>query len=367
MPGWQNQKRGRDCLDAGKGSVMNKFRIIQVGSSGWGESWLQFIHESPDWELAGLVSRGGDQLRAAQEKWNIPAQRVFDSLEKALAAPGDVVLIAAPHHLHVPMARQALAAGRNVLIEKPLSDNFDEARALADFARGCKGRAWVSQNYRYREGLWRLHRSLAEGRLGRLISIRLNFRRAGKNKPGPWAQEWRRQQWSFLLNELVIHHFDMCRFLSGNDAEWIFCDAWKHPWNESAGPESAAAVIRFNDGWTLDFDGHARTIGGPTTEFGGDWLVQTDHGCALWNGGDVEWSPVQGEESELADAEGFPGFDRAGVLNELAAAIQGKPTRVLPTLEDNLRSLAMVFAAIHSAQEGRVVKMSELLTPPGSM
>ncbi len=335
--------------------------IIQVGSSGWGASWLEFIHESEDWELSGLVSRGGENLRQAREKWDIPADRCFTSLEEALEGPGDVVVVAAPHHLHVPMARQALEAGRHALIEKPLSDDFEAARGLAEYAAGCDSRAWVSQNFRYREGLWQLHRSLVQGNLGRLLSVRLNFRRGGRQKPGPWSQQWRKRQWSFLLNELVIHHFDMCRFLSGADAEWVFCHGWQQPWYEAQGPENVAAVVHFENGWVLDFDGDARTVGGPTTEFSGDWIVQTDRGCAVWTGEDVQWQPAEDESAELADKGGFPGFDRAGVLNELAAAVEGRPTAVLPTVQNNLRSLAMVFAAIQSTRERRPVELTELL------
>ena len=340
---------------------MEKRGIIQVGSSGWGASWLEFIHEAEDWELSALVSRGGENLREAQEKWDIPDERCFTSLEEALDGPGEVVVVAAPHHLHVPMARQALEAGKHALIEKPLSDDLREAKGLAEYAAGCDRRAWVSQNFRYREGLWQLHRSLAEGNLGSLLSVRLNFRRGGPQKPGPWSQGWRKEQWSFLLNELVIHHFDMCRFMSGSDAEWLFCHGWEQPWYESRGPESAAVVVSFEDDWVLDFDGHARTVCGPTTEFSGDWVVQTDRGCAVWTGEDVEWQPAEDEDAELAPADGFPGFDRAGVLNELARAVRGEPTAVLPTVEDNLKSLAMVFAAIQSTRECRPVQIAELL------
>lgn len=340
---------------------MAKHQIIQVGSGGWGQSWLEFIHNSEQWELAGLVSRGGENLRKAQEQWDIPDERCFPSLEQALEEPGEVVLITAPHHLHVSMAKKALQAGRHALIEKPLSDDFEDAKAFGKLLEENGQQAWVSQNFRFREGLWQLHRSLAEGTIGDLLSIRLNFRRGGNRKPSPWSQQWRLEQWSFLMNELIIHHFDMCRFVTGRDAEWVFCHGWTPPWIETPGPESCAAVIGLEGGKTLEFSGRSRSLCGPTTEFDGDWLLQTDRGCAVWCGGAAEWDLAEGEQGSLCTVEGFPGFDRGGVLTDLAAALEGRSPAILPTVQDNLKSLAMVFAAIRSTQEHRVVELAEFL------
>jgi len=75
----------------------------------------------------------------------------------------------------------------------------------------------------------------------------------------------------------------------------------------------------------------------------------------------VEWELGDGETGELLGEEGLPGFDRAGVLNDLAVAIEGQVPSALPTVADNLKSLAMVFAAIRSVKEGRRVELSELL------
>ena len=336
--------------------------IIQVGAGNWGRSWLKFIDEAAGWDLAALVSRGGENLAKARSEHEIPDDRVFGTLDEALNADGGVVLITAHHALHVPLALKALDAGKHVLIEKPLSDDFDEARKLAEAVADSGRGGWVSQNFRFREGLWRMRSSLAEGTLGKLLHIRLNFRKGGTNKGGPWAQEWRQKQWSFLFNEIIIHHLDMCRFLTGQDAAWISCHGWKPPWCESEGPECASVAVGLADGASMDYCGQTKALCGPQTEFDGDWVLQTDRGCATWGGGDVEWELGDGETGELLGDEGFPGFDRAGVLNDLAVAIEGQTPSALPTVTDNLKSLAMVFAAVRSVKEGRRVELSELIS-----
>jgi len=339
---------------------MNR-RIIQVGAGNWGQSWLQFVHDSKDWELAALVSRGGENLAKAKQKWSIPDDRIFSTLGEAIrATPSDAVLVTAYHALHVPLAIEALEAGRHVLVEKPLSDDFAQARNLVDVASRSGCGAWVCQNFRFREGIWRLRRSLTQGELGRLLALRVLFRRSTPAKPNPWPQEWRRRQWSFLLNEITIHHFDMCRFVTGRDAEWVWCHGWALPWNPD-GPESVSAVVGLRDGPIMDYSGRIRALAGPNTLFDGDWLIETDRGCASWAGQEPAWEPGKGEAGALLDAKGFPGFDRGGVLTELAGAIEGRTPAILPTAEDNLKSLAMVFAAIRSSREGRKVELREIL------
>ncbi|MCX7016574.1 MAG: Gfo/Idh/MocA family oxidoreductase [Candidatus Sumerlaeota bacterium] len=335
--------------------------IILVGAGNWGRSWLPFIQESQGWELAALVSRGGENLKMAREKFSIPAEKCVATLDDALKGPAEVVLITAPHQYHVPMAVEAMRAGRHALIEKPLSDDFDAARQLVEFAERSAQKAWVVQNFRFRPGLWRLHRSIAAGTLGRLQSIRLLFRIGSKKKAGAPPQEWRRAQWSFLLNEIIIHHFDMARFVAGQDAEWVWCHGWKPSWITTDGPEAASATVGFRGGAVLEFSGRCKALCGPATKFDGQWIVETDRGAASYNGDTVEWDGADGESAELLDDAGFPGFDRGGVLNDLTAALDGRPTAALPTARDNLRSFAMVCAAIRSVKERRRVELAEFL------
>ena len=99
-------------------------KIIQVGSSGWAAGWLEYIHNDPDCELAALVSRGGPNLEAAKEKWGIPDEVCCTDYDEALKREADLVIVALPHKFHIPYAKKAVEAGKNVLIEKPLTDNI---------------------------------------------------------------------------------------------------------------------------------------------------------------------------------------------------------------------------------------------------
>jgi len=83
-----------------------------------------------DHRIVAVGSRDGARAEEFAARFGIP--RAFSGYEAAVAAPGvDAVYIAAPHTLHLPLARIAFAVGRHALIEKPLAATAADARAIA--------------------------------------------------------------------------------------------------------------------------------------------------------------------------------------------------------------------------------------------
>lgn len=331
---------------------MKPLKMIQVGSGGWGKSWLKFLHDSPDWKLAALVSRGGENLEQARSQWNLSDDVCFSDLDAALATPADAVLVTVPHHLHVPVARKALEAGKHVLCEKPFSDDFDAAVDLVSFAESTQLQLAVSQNFRYRLGLWQL-KALSES-LGSVDSLRIELYQPQGRLPG-----WRADQVSTLALEIMIHHVDMARFLLGANAEQVFCKAWNPSWSESKGPANATAIIEFNTGAVLSYVGSWATRG-KRSGWEGQWRVQFENGAATWNGDAPETENADGEILSPPVVNAFPGQDRNGLLIDFAKSIRQESP--FPTHgKDNLQSLAIIFAAITSFRENRPVSIQELL------
>ncbi len=205
-------------------------KIIQVGSSGWAAGWLEYIHNDPDCELAALVSRGGPNLEAAKEKWGIPDEVCCTDYDEALKREADLVIVALPHKFHIPYAKKAVEAGKNVLIEKPLTDNIQEAEEFLKFMKGRNERAFVSQNYRFRPQLWQMKASFGDDGIGRPAWANVVFRHGVTNRKNSektaWQRkDWRREQTSLLMLEVAIHHFDMLRFISGSDVKCVYARA----------------------------------------------------------------------------------------------------------------------------------------------
>lgn len=107
----------------------------------------------------------------------IPAEKAFASGEdlfRAAAKIADAVIIAAPEELHVPQAKAALALGYDVLLEKPLAARVEDCRALAEEAAKNHRLLMVCHPLRHAPFFLTIKQLLAEGRIGRLISIQYN-------------------------------------------------------------------------------------------------------------------------------------------------------------------------------------------------
>lgn len=340
-------------------------KIIQVGSSGWAAGWLEYIHNDPDCELAALVSRGGPNLEAAKAKWGIPDEVCCTDYDEALKREADLVIVALPHKFHVDYARKAVLAGKNVLIEKPLCDNLDEAKEFVAFMEGRSERAWVSQNYRFRPQLWQMKASLGDAGIGNPAWANVVFRHGVTNEKNSERTAWMRKDWrqaqtSLLMLEVAIHHFDMMRFISGSNVKNVYARGWNPEWSDINGVGSAFVMLEFENGFKVNYSVTEKSIGFPTG-YQCDWIFQTDRGCVKWENDEPNKLDMSiGDDGQLSADFYFPGKDRGGVLRDVAGQIQGKAGCV-PSVADNIYSLAVSFAVLKSIEEGRTVELSEVL------
>jgi predicted dehydrogenase len=330
---------------------------LQIGTAGWASSWVPFYERSGAWRLGGVVSRSPEALESFHQKHGRDIRGYTDYAE-ALKGDYDAVIISAPHHAHVPLAIQALAAGKPVLVEKPISDSLASALELARVARQTSGLVMVSQNFRYREPLWQLRATCRE--LGAISALRVEM----VQEYAPYLiNVARKNRVSSLLEEVFIHQADQARFIVGANPARVFTQAWRDHWDESGQANNADVLVEFTNGTRLNYHGSWSSRGAKTT-WAGTWRVRAEHGTIDWDGseqGGITLHPQKDVVVKLQDPVGFPGFDRIGVLREFSAAIDERRQPAC-NLEDNLWSFGMVAAAVMSLEQRRPIEMAELLT-----
>jgi len=102
---------------------------VVVGYGYWGPNIVRNVIERPEFELVALCER--DQARIAEFEKRTPGYPCLKKFEEALADPAvEAVAIATPPHTHYSLVRQALEAGKQVLVEKPLARTAGEAAEL---------------------------------------------------------------------------------------------------------------------------------------------------------------------------------------------------------------------------------------------
>jgi predicted dehydrogenase len=331
--------------------------IVQVGAGKWGRSWAELVHGARGFRLAALVDEVADVRGWAATELGVPAVR---RLGQALAATdAQAVLLVSPPSTHRRLAEEALAAGRHVLSEKPFALRLEDARAVVEAARRADRHVMVAQNYRFRRQSRALQALVATGALGRLLGIRVACRRDLRNA---WIspRDWRGRMAHPYLLDMSIHHVDMLRQITGREIAEVDARAWRVPDSPFRSEPTVEALLTLDDGTPVAYEG---TWAAPTreTSWNGDWELVGDKARATWAGGvknalrGTVTLERYGSRAQRVALPLVPALDRLGVLHELRRAIaQGTPPET--SLEDNLKSLAVVFAIARSTETREPVR-----------
>src|SRR5690348_4265442 len=156
----------RRAISAGE---LKRTLMIEIGLVGFGLAGRAFhapvICAVPGLHLAAILQRSGNE---AAEKY--PHVRIVRSLDELLAmAEIRLVVIATPNDTHYSLARQCLAAGRDVVVDKPFATTLEEAKSLVQFAKDSGRMITVYQNRRYDGDFQAIRKLVADGTLGRIV------------------------------------------------------------------------------------------------------------------------------------------------------------------------------------------------------
>ena len=341
-------------------------RLIQVGLGWWGWNWaFEITRQVPGVEPVAWVDLDPAVRAREIERVGLPPERVFATLEEACrAVEADAALLVVPLAAHRALTEAAIGAGLHVLVEKPFTETLADARDLARLA-AARGRVlMVSQNYRWFPALRHARSLLHDGAIGQLTVATLDFAMLY----GPGYRYFFLDQ--PLLSDMAIHHFDALRYLLQDEPVEVACWSWNEPGSPFTGNPAALAVIRFAKGTLVSYRG-SWIARGPQTDYGGSWRLEGSTGALQFSfrgPGDLReladrltlW---RGGRQEPVTLPGLALKDRKGVLATFADWIaQGQMPEDASSAEDNLMSLALMFAAIRSARTGgAAVKVRDML------
>lgn len=226
--------------------------MFGVGVIGLGMAVTPHMLALRDLAAAGRVRLiGGFAPTAAHraafaERWHAPT---FDSQADLLAAPGlDLVLILTPPGTHLPVAAAVAAAGRHMIVEKPVEITAARGAALADVAEGAGLRCAICLQHRFRPGALRLKAALDAGALGRLLSASASIR--WWRDAAYFAEAGRgmraRDGGGVLLTQ-AIHTLDLLLHLAG-PVEAVRGFAMTSPLRAIDTEDVVAAALRFRNG-----------------------------------------------------------------------------------------------------------------------
>ena len=301
--------------------------------------------------IAGLFDL--DHARAERVAGEFGVERVFASLDEAVAVPDDVIDLATPPAAHLDVLRK-LPDGAAALVQKPMGRDLGEATAILELARAKKLEAAVNFQLRFSPMMLAVQDAVARGLLGRLVDIEVHLA-----IDTPW------HLFAFLKGmprvEIAvhsIHYLDLIRAFLG-DPQGVHAKTIGHPSSDMAQTRTSAildygdtvrctlslnhnhAFGRRNQVAEFRFDG---TEGGAHVKLG--LLLDYPNGepDEVWikAKGESEWVRVPLKGGWFPDA--FVG--RMANLQRFAA---GEDTELVASLEDAWSTMALVEAAFASS------------------
>lgn len=329
-------------------------RTVLVGCGGITRAWLDHVTTRDDVELVGLVDIDPAQAQRVQAAYGLETAQIGSDLTAMLdALRPDVVFDCTIPPAHADVAVTALAHGCHVLGEKPMATSLADARRICDAAAAAGKLHAVIQNRRYLDGIVHYRDLVHSGRIGALTTLNADF------YLGPHFGGFREEMEHVLLIDMAIHSLDQARFISGADPVSVYCHEWNPPGSWYAHGASAMAIFEMTNGIVFNYRGSWCAQGKPTN-WACDWRAIGTRGTALWDGetgiaGDVVTGTdgffYATEALEIEPPPPLPYGGHAGVINEFIEAVKsgGMPQTVGA---DNIKSLAMVYAAIESAAQG---------------
>ena len=183
-------------------------RIGVIGAGIMGSGHALYISESVKGaRVAGIYDANTTVARKVASKVKKIgglSVTVYDSIQSMLSAKEiTAIIIASPDNLHAEHLSMAIAAGKDVLCEKPLASNDSDAKKVAQTANKSKSIVGIGFMRRFDPAYLELKRVIRSGKYGKVLQIRCTSR----NVSSPTATT------AMLLTNVAVHEVDIIRWL----------------------------------------------------------------------------------------------------------------------------------------------------------
>ncbi len=323
-----------------------------IGCGGITQSHLQAYRQG-GFPVVALCNRTVAKAEARRAEFFPEAMVTADWRELLERADIRVVDIATPPETRAPLVEAALRAGKHVLSQKPFALDMDAARHLVGLAEQLGLQLAVNQNGRWAPHFSWMREALRAGLIGEVSSVDFAVH---------WDHHWVlgtpfEEMRHLVLFDFGIHWFDLAAsFFGARPARRVYAAAVRSRGQRARPPFVAHACVEFDEGQaTLVFNADTAfgqedrtTIVGSagTLRSVGPGLMQQR--LTLHTAGGIAEPVLQGSW--------FPeGFQ--GAMAELLCAIE-ENREPLNSARGNLRSLAISFAALQSADRGEAIALS---------
>ncbi|KAF9278445.1 hypothetical protein BGZ68_008580 [Mortierella alpina] len=331
-------------------SSVSDSKPINVGVIGFGMSAQVFhgplITSTQGLNLAAFVNRSGPSLKISSK---YPKATVHQSHEQLFQDPAiDLVVITTPNTLHFELARQALEAGKHVVVEKPFTVTFEEGIQLARLAKQRSLILSVFQNRRWDADFLTVQKLVQsqQSTLGRIVSFESRFDRFRNFSKNGWRETGKVEEGSGVLYDLCSHLLDQALVLFG-EPEYLTAHVSNQRQLEASQVDDQFLVhLDYKDGLrcTLGAGMLARI---PTPRF----RLTGMNGSYVKYGLDVQENQLK---EGLTPTNGLYGLESEASWGEIDTLmdVQGVQLHVKGKVDSELGTYGAYYANVHDAIRG---------------
>lgn len=337
-------------------------KLLHIGCGGISNTWLTSLTKIADIEICGLVDIDLEAAAKKADEHKLDCM-IYDNLDKALSEQNPFIAVdnVLPKY-RLEIAEKCLSAGVHVMSEKPLGDTIESAVKIIELSEKFGREFFVMQNRRYSSSMLSFKDILSSGAVGNPGYLSAQFFRESH------FGGFRELMNSPLLIDMAIHTFDQARYLLGTDPVSVICKEYNPKYSWYNGNASAVCIFTFENDIVFNYSG-SWSSPGAMDSYDSVWRAMCSKGTVSWNGLELPKVfiadpgsdtrhpkhmeiPVEYTECSISGHE--------GCISEMLDCLRnGK--RAQTDCRDNIKSLAMVFAAIKSAEENREVRIDEIL------
>ncbi len=350
--------------------------IILVGTGNQGEAWCRdFLppNEADDTvAVVAAVDTDEAALERGRELLDLSPDRCYASAEAAVAErDADALALVVPPHVREPLVDLAVEHGLDLLCEKPLADTMPAAARIVRKTEEAGLNVGVTMTQRFRRDVTTLRRRIRSGDHGDVDALYCRYAINARSH-GTWKPERLYDEAYYpMLVEGAVHHLDLLADLAGDRVRTVFCNSWNPTHSEFAGDPNATVQLVMENGTSVSYEG-LNTVAA-TFNGWGDEHVRADcvDGTLMLDGGELRAFPYEREEEDFVGNARFEDGDpvalderekwgNAWLVEQFADWCEGGDP-METSARDNLRTMAVVFAAVESAETGEAVDVGSLL------
>ena len=214
-----------------------------IGAGRWAEVHRQALAACGA-ELVGVLVRSDASAARVAQDWQVP---VSQDMATFLSWPSQAVIVVSPNYLHAEHSLAALAAGKHVLVEKPMATRLEDCQAMEAAAAQAGKVLAVGLEMRVFRLFARVKELQEQGSIGAPLHLKLDlWRRPYRSGAGGWKTDMAKLGSPTL--EEPVHYLDLARWYFAQRGEVRALEAWA---NSRRGREAFSENLEVR----LEFDG----------------------------------------------------------------------------------------------------------------